>query len=166
MCSVAQPYPPLCSPMNRSLPDSSGHGIFHARILEWVAPSYSRGSSPHRDQTHVSCIGRWILSKVYEIEFTRTQLKIKRMRRKKKEKKNNQRRGSNFSSCSLLRLPSIRYHASNLDWRLIPYMILYVFQCHSPKSCHPLPLPQSQKTVLYISVSFAVSYTGLLLPSF
>ena len=41
--------------------------------------------------------------------------------------------------------PSIQYHASNLDWRLIPYMILYVFQCHSPKSSHPLPLPQSPK---------------------
>ena len=27
--------------------------------------------------------------------------------------------------------PSIQYRASNLDWRLIPYMILYVFQCHS-----------------------------------
>ena len=104
VCSVAQPCLPLCSPMNRSLPDSSGHGIFQARILEWVAPSYSRGSSPHRDQTHVSCIGRWILSKVYEIEFTRAQLKIKRMRRKKKEKKNNRRRGNNFSFCSLLRL--------------------------------------------------------------
>ena len=44
--------------------------------------------------------------------------------------------------------------------------ILYMFQCHSPKSSHPLPLPQSPKTVLYISVSFAISYTGLLLPSF
>ena len=39
--------------------------------------------------------------------------------------------------------PSIQYHASNLDWRLISYMILYMFQCHSPKSPHPLPLPQS-----------------------
>ena len=39
--------------------------------------------------------------------------------------------------------PSIRYRVSNLDWRLISYMILYIFQCHSPKSSHPLPLPQS-----------------------
>ena len=62
--------------------------------------------------------------------------------------------------------PSIQYRASNLDWWLISYMILYMFQCHSPKSSHPLPLPQSPKTVLYISVPFAVSYTGLLLPSF
>ena len=41
--------------------------------------------------------------------------------------------------------PSIQYHASNLDWQLISYMILYMFHCHSPKSSHPLPLPQSPK---------------------
>ena len=39
--------------------------------------------------------------------------------------------------------PSIQYRASNLDWRLVSYMIVYMFQCHSPKSSHPLPLPQS-----------------------
>ena len=41
--------------------------------------------------------------------------------------------------------PSIQYHASNLDWRFVSYMILYMFQCHSPKSSHPLPLQQSPK---------------------
>ena len=41
--------------------------------------------------------------------------------------------------------PSIQYRASNLDWRLVSYTILYVFQCHSPISSHPLPLPQSPK---------------------
>ena len=41
--------------------------------------------------------------------------------------------------------PSIQYCASNLDWHLVSYMIFYVFQCHSPKSSHPLPLPQSPK---------------------
>ena len=41
--------------------------------------------------------------------------------------------------------PSIQYHASNLDWRLVSYMILYMFQYHSPKSPHPRPLPQSPK---------------------
>ena len=41
--------------------------------------------------------------------------------------------------------PSFLYPASNLDWRFISYMILYMFQCHSPKSTHPLPLPQSPK---------------------
>ena len=41
--------------------------------------------------------------------------------------------------------PSILYSASNLDWRFISYMILYMVQCHSSKSSHPLPLPQSPK---------------------
>ena len=53
----------LCDPMDCSPPDSSVHRIFQARILEWVAISYSRGSSQTRDWTHVSCvswIGRWI----------------------------------------------------------------------------------------------------------
>ena len=37
--------------------------------------------------------------------------------------------------------PSIKYRASYLDWQLVSYMIFYMFQCHSPKSSHPLPLP-------------------------
>ena len=41
--------------------------------------------------------------------------------------------------------PSIQYRALNLDWQLVSYMIFYMFQCHSPKSSHPLPLPQSPK---------------------
>ena len=38
--------------------------------------------------------------------------------------------------------PSILYPASNIDWQFVSYMIVYMFQCHSPKSSHPLPLPQ------------------------
>ena len=45
--------------------------------------------------------------------------------------------------------PSILYSVSNIDWHFISYMIVYMFQCHSPKSSHPLPLPQSPK-VRYI----------------
>ena len=47
--------------MDYSLPYFSAHGSFQARILEWVAISFLRGSSWPRDQTCVSCIGRWIL---------------------------------------------------------------------------------------------------------
>ena len=46
----------LCDPMDCSLPGSSVHGILQARILEWVAIPFSRGSSQSRDQTQVSCI--------------------------------------------------------------------------------------------------------------
>ena len=38
-----------------SLPGFSIHGILQARILQWVAISFSRGSSPPRDQIHFSC---------------------------------------------------------------------------------------------------------------
>ena len=51
---VAQSYPTLCDPMDCSPPGSSIHGNFQARILEWVAISFSRGYSPPRDQTHIS----------------------------------------------------------------------------------------------------------------
>ena len=52
--------------------------------------------------------------------------------------------------------PSVQYHASNLGWHLVSYMILYMFQCHSLKSSHPLPLPES-KRLFYTSVSFLLS---------
>ena len=63
--------------------------------------------------------------------------------------------------------PSILHPASNIDWRFISYMIVYMFQCHSPKSSHPLPLPQSPKDCsIHLFYTFAVSHTGLSLPSF
>ena len=53
---VAQSCPTLCDPMDCSLPGSSIHGILQARVQEWVAISFSRGSSQPRDRTRVSCI--------------------------------------------------------------------------------------------------------------
>ena len=53
---VAQSCPTLWDPMNYSLPGSSIHGIFQARVLEWVVISFSRGSSRPRDRTQVSHI--------------------------------------------------------------------------------------------------------------
>ena len=50
-----------CDPMDCGLPGSSVRGISQARILEWVATSFSRGSSCPRDGTQVSCTGRRIL---------------------------------------------------------------------------------------------------------
>ena len=46
---VTQSCPTLCDPMDWRPPGSSVHGILQARILEWVAISFSRGSSSHRD---------------------------------------------------------------------------------------------------------------------
>ena len=53
---VAQSCPTLWDPTDCSLPGSSIHGIFQARILEWVAISFSRRSSGPRDWTRISCI--------------------------------------------------------------------------------------------------------------
>ena len=51
----------LCNTMDCSPPGSSVHGILQARILEWVAVSFSRGSSRPKDRTWVSYVGREIL---------------------------------------------------------------------------------------------------------
>ena len=56
LCLRAQSCLTLCDPMDCSLPGSSIHGIFQALVLEWVAFSFSRGSSWPRDQTQVSHI--------------------------------------------------------------------------------------------------------------
>ena len=48
-CSVAPSCLTVCDPMNWRAPGCSVHGIFWARILGWVAISFSRGSSRPRD---------------------------------------------------------------------------------------------------------------------
>jgi len=60
-CTVAQSCPILCDPMDCRPPGSTILGILQARILQWVAISFSRGSSQPRDQTYISCIGRQIV---------------------------------------------------------------------------------------------------------
>ena len=61
MCSAVKLCPTLSDHMDCSPPGFSVRGISEARILEWVAISYSRGSSQSRDRTRVFCIGRQIL---------------------------------------------------------------------------------------------------------
>ena len=58
MCIAPSPFNHvwLCNPMDCSLPGSSVHGTLQARVLEWVAISYSRGSFWLRYQTCVSCV--------------------------------------------------------------------------------------------------------------
>ena len=61
---LLQLCPTLCDPVDYSPSGSSVHGIFQARILEWVAKPFSRESSQYRDRTHisyVSCFGRQVL---------------------------------------------------------------------------------------------------------
>ena len=64
---VTQSCPTLCDPMDCSPPGSSVHGILQARILEWVACPFSKGSSQPRDRT---CISR-IAGRFFTIWATR-----------------------------------------------------------------------------------------------
>ena len=68
---VTQSCPVLCNPLDYSSPGSSVHGILQARILEWVAILFSRGSSWLRGWTCICCIaGRfytiWAAEKALE----------------------------------------------------------------------------------------------------
>jgi len=63
----AQLCPTFCDPMDCSLPGFSVHGIFQARVLEWVAISFSKGSSQAGDWTRVSniagrCFTLWAIA--------------------------------------------------------------------------------------------------------
>ena len=60
--------------------------------------------------------------------------------------------------------PSILYPVSNIDWHFVCNMIVYMFQCRSPKSSHPLPLPQSPKVrsihlCLFCCLAYRVTIT-------
>ena len=57
MCVLlAQSCPTLCDPTDCSPPGFSVHGILQARILEWIAIPFSRGTSQPRNRTLVSCV--------------------------------------------------------------------------------------------------------------
>ena len=146
--------------MDCSLPASSVFGIFHARILDWVAMSSSRGSSRPRNQTLISCIVFFTIALsltfffkfyFYIILLYNTILVLPYIGM------NQPRVYMSSQSWTFLPLyiisldhprapaPSILYPVSNIDWWFVSYMIVYTFQCHSPKSSLPLPLPQSPK---------------------
>ena len=59
---IAQSCPTLCNPIDYNLAEFSVRGIFQARVLEWVAISFSRGSSCPRDRTQVSYKKPWLVS--------------------------------------------------------------------------------------------------------
>ena len=74
VCEVTQSCLTLCDPVDCSLPGSSFHGILQARILEWVAISFSRGSSLPRDRTSVShipgrCFNLWATREAHLIHY-------------------------------------------------------------------------------------------------
>ena len=82
---VAQSCPTLCDLMDYTVP-----GILQARILEWIAISFSRGSSQPQDQTQVSCIAGGIITNWAISEASQRILlqKVKSQRREIKKKVN------------------------------------------------------------------------------
>ena len=73
MCALcAESCLTLCNPMDCSPPGSFVHGIFQAKILERVAVSFSRGSSPSMDRTLVSCISRIDKQILYQLITPKT----------------------------------------------------------------------------------------------
>ena len=67
-------------PLGYSLPGSSVHGIFQARVLEWVAISFSRRSSQLRDWTWVSCIAGWFFTVWVTREVTSNEYNLREWR--------------------------------------------------------------------------------------
>ena len=58
--------------------------------------------------------------------------------------------------------PSLLYPVSNINWRFISYMIVYMLQCHSPKSSHPLPQSPKVHSIhlcLFCSLAYRVTIT-------
>ena len=80
VCLVTQLCLTICYPLDCNSTGSSSHGISQARILEWVAISFSRECSQPMDQTHVSCLGRQSLYywATIEVHFTDIQTQIVR----------------------------------------------------------------------------------------
>ena len=70
VCLDAQSCPTLFNPMDYSLPGSSVHGILQARILEWVAVSFSRGSSQGLKPCTLHCRGFFTIWATREVWAT------------------------------------------------------------------------------------------------
>ena len=137
---VAQSCPTLCDPMDCSPPGSSVHGILQARILEWVAIPFSRGSSWPRDQTWVSCTaGRfftvWVTRETHIIpEWNRTthalslgqSMGFKSFREEGTQPSclHLQERSRGYSGLSALQLPLVPFFTSS-------HFILTPFKCEN-----------------------------------
>ena len=74
--SLAKLCPTLCDPMDHSPSGSSVCEVSQARIQEWVAISFSRGSFWSRDRTHFSYICRWVLYYLHIIALHFTECHI------------------------------------------------------------------------------------------
>ena len=81
-CSVAKLCSTLCNPMDCSQSGSSIHGISQARILEWVASPFSRGSSSPRDCLHWRA-GSLPLSHQGSLDVVNSHVRSNRMKKRR-----------------------------------------------------------------------------------
>ena len=130
---VTQSCPTLCDPMDCSLPGSSVHGIFQATILEWVAISFSRGSSPSRDWNQVSrivgrCFTVWATREVLIIKIKKAYWYHFRLTKKLEATENSQILYSDSTTVPILPLS---LH------RLFPLHTRTYFLNHFQVSCRP-----------------------------
>ena len=121
---AAQSCPTLCDPMNYSLLGSSVHGILQARILEWVAISFSRRYSQPRDWTQVS----HIVGRCFTVWATRVDVYKDYTIRKKMNQTFREYDSSPFPNLKI---------KSALPERFSPWTdLLLIFSwCHSVYSC-------------------------------
>ena len=92
-CLVSKSYPTLCDPMDCSLPGFSVHGISQARILKWLAISFSRISSPPWDWT---CIFR-IAGGFFTTELPGKPTLVLEPQKKKKKRKDKKENRKNIN---------------------------------------------------------------------
>ena len=124
---VAQSCLTLCDPMVSSLSGSSTHGIFQARVLEWIAISFSKESSRLRNRTRVSRIAGirftvWatFFSHQKQMKFLGTHPKIYSVRRRPKSQKCP-------GSMEVMRQPCSKPHLCLPFWPSDPVFIQAVF---------------------------------------
>ena len=165
--------------MDCSPPSSYVHGILQARIVEWVAIPFSRGSFQPRDRTWVSLTaGRFFMvwatrialyganyfTVLYWFCHTSTWIHQGCTCVPHPEPPSHLPPRTIPLGYPSAPAPSILYHSLNLDWWFISYMILYRFQCHSPKSSQPLPLPQSLKDCsIHLCLFCCLSYRVIII---
>ena len=115
-------YLTLCNPMNCSLSGSSVHKILQARILEWVAISFSRGSWP-RDWTCISCV-----SCIAEGFFTRWAIRVTSVEHNSLSSQQNSRIHDHTLALSILPLDfAYSRHLVNVPWT--KFLIMFPLFC-------------------------------------